>query len=305
MARPLHKLTSAELKTKPAGKYADGGGLWFHKRPDGGAQWFLRYTIVRRRHEMGLGSYPSATLKQARTEADRWKAVVREGKDAIKERERQQREAEQNLHILNDIARDAFESRKAEIKGDGKAGRWFTPLELHVLPKLGKMPVTQIDQRDIRDTLAPIWHTKASTAQKAIDRLRICLRQAAALGLEVDLQATEKARALLRKQRHEVQHIPSMPWQDVPAFYQSLGFSITELALRFLILTGMRSDAVRHLHENQIDGDMWTVPAQYMKARKGPAGDFRIPLSAEAEAVMSYAGKWVTGCERAAYRGGC
>lgn len=53
---------------------------------------------------MGLGSYPDVTLKAAREEADRWRAVVREGKDAIKERERQRRAAELNLHVLNDIA---------------------------------------------------------------------------------------------------------------------------------------------------------------------------------------------------------
>ena len=77
-------------------------------------------------------------------------------KDAIKERERQRAIAQRNQNILADVARDTFESRKAELKGDGKAGRWFSPLELHVLPKLGKMPVSEIDQRDIRDTLAPI-----------------------------------------------------------------------------------------------------------------------------------------------------
>ncbi len=135
---------------------------------------------------------------------------MRDGKDAIKERERLNREAERNLNILADIAKDAFESRKAELKGDGKAGRWFSPLELHVLPKLGKMPVSRIDQRDIRDTLAPIWHTKADTARKAMNRLSICLRHAAALGLDVDLQATEKAKALLGKQRHTATQI--RPW---------------------------------------------------------------------------------------------
>ena len=74
---------------------------------------------------MGLGSYPDVTLKAAREEADKWQAVVREGKDAIKERESLRREAEQSMHILNDIAYDAFENRKAELKGDGKAGRWL------------------------------------------------------------------------------------------------------------------------------------------------------------------------------------
>ncbi|PYG26811.1 hypothetical protein C8N36_1192 [Pelagimonas varians] len=44
--------------------------------------------------------------------------------------------------------------RIAELKDGRKAGRWFSQLELHVLPKPGKIPVSEIDQRDIRDTLA-------------------------------------------------------------------------------------------------------------------------------------------------------
>ncbi|MEP3330076.1 integrase arm-type DNA-binding domain-containing protein [Sedimentitalea sp.] len=137
-----------------------------------------------RRREMGLGAYPGVSLKEARNAAEQWRAVVRQGLDPIKERERQRREASRNMHLLKDVALDAFESRKAELKGDGKAGRWFSPLELHVLPKLGNVPVADIDQRDIRHTLAPIWHTKASTAQKAIERLGVVIHHAAALGLE-------------------------------------------------------------------------------------------------------------------------
>lgn len=85
---------------------------------------------------MGLGPLSNVSLKQARMEAERWRSVARDGKDPIKERENQRRLAERSLHILNYVARDCFESRKAELKGDGTAGRWFSPLELHVLPKL-------------------------------------------------------------------------------------------------------------------------------------------------------------------------
>lgn len=287
MARVEKKLTNAALKAASVGKYSDGAGLWFFKREDGGAQWVLRYTLYSKRHEMGLGRYPDVSLKDARTEADKWRAVVRGGKDAIKERERQRAAAQRNQNILADVARDAFESRKAELKGDGKAGRWFSPLELHVLPKLGKFPVSEIDQRDIRDTLAPIWHDKADTARKAMNRLSIVMRHAAALGLDVDLQATEKAKALLGKQRHIATNIPAMAWQDVPTFYQSLdGGTITELALRLLILTAVRSYPLRHLHLDQIDGDIWTIPAEATKGRKGATSDFRVPLSREALSVV-------------------
>lgn len=239
---------------------------------------------------MGLGRFPETSLSKAREEAEKWRAVVRSGKDAIKERERQRDEQRRNQNILADVALDAFESRKAELKGDGKAGRWFSPLELHVLPKLGKTPVSEIDQRDIRDTLSPIWHEKADTARKAMNRLSIVMRHAAALGLDVDLQATEKAKALLGKQRHKPQNIPAMAWQDVPAFYQSLsGGTITELALRLLILTAVRSYPLRHMHLDQIDGDTWTIPAEAMKGRRDATTDFRVPLSREAQDVIAEA----------------
>lgn len=288
--RALYRLSARAVQTLGQGKYADGGGLWLHKREDGGAQWVLRYTIHGRRREMGLGATMHVSLKEARETADKQRALVRSGKDPINERERQRREDSRGLHLLKDIAKDAFEARKAELKGDGLAGRWFSPLELHVLPKLGRVPVSELDQKDIRDVLAPIWHTKADTARKALNRLGICIRHAAALGLEVDLQATDKARALLGKSRHKAENIPAMPWKDVPAFYQSLNNgSITHLALRLLILTGVRSGPLRHIHESQIDGDVWIIPGEAMKGRKDATADFRVPLSSEALSVIDEA----------------
>ncbi|ASU72425.1 MULTISPECIES: tyrosine-type recombinase/integrase [Brucella] len=288
--RAINRLSARAATTLGPGKHNDGAGLWLHKRPDGGGQWILRVTIHGRRREMGLGSALEVSLKEAREAAEKWRAMVRSNIDPIKERERQKREASRNLHLLKDVAIDAFESRKAELKGDGDAGRWFSPLEHHILPKLGKVPVADIDQKDIRDTLAPIWHSKAETARKAINRLAICMRHAAALGLDVDLQATEKARALLGKQRHKAQNIPAMPWQEVPAFYATLtDDSVTHLAMRLLILTGVRSGPLRSIHESQIDGNVWTIPGEAMKGRKDATNDFRVPLTVEAMKVIDIA----------------
>ena len=176
------------------------------------------------------------------------------------------------------------------MKGDGKAGRWMSPLAIHVLPKLGKVPVTDLDQRDIRGCLTPIWHEKADTARKAINRLSIVMKHAAALGLDVDLQATEKAKALLGKSRHVAKNIPAMDWREVPGFYASLEEPTpTHLALRLLILTGTRSGPLRTIQLDQIEGDVWTIPAEAMKGRKGATTDFRVPLSDEALRVIDLA----------------
>lgn len=235
---------------------------------------------------MGLGSLQFVSLKEAREEAEKWRSVVRQGLDPIKERERQRREAVRGNHTLNVVAEEAFEARKAELKGDGKAGRWFSPLELHVLPKLGRVPVEEIDQLDVKNALAPIWHTKASTAKKAMNRLGIVLRHAAAMGLDVDIQATEKAKALLGKARHKPKHIPAMAWQEVPEFYASLDEgSVTHLALRLLILTATRSSEVRFCNLSELVDDIWVIPADRMKGGR----DHRIPLSSEAQAVIQRA----------------
>jgi integrase len=289
MGRTLHKLTAIEAKTKGPGKHGDGGGLWLVKT-ESAAKWVLRITTFGRRREMGLGAFPAVSLAQAREHAAKWRNVTAADQDPILQRERERRDAARNLHLLNDVAADAFESRKAELKGDGTAGRWFSPLQIHVLPKLGKTPVAQLDQIAIRDALSPIWHTKAETARKAMNRLAIVIRHGAALGLDVDLQAVDKATALLGQRRHTAKHVPALPWHDVPAFYESLSDgSVTHLALRLLILTGVRSGPLRFLTEAQIEGDIWTIPGEAMKGRKDATTDFRVPLPIEALAVLEQA----------------
>lgn len=288
MAR--EKLSAVKARQSPAGKYGDGGGLWLVKRDKDTGSWVLRLAVHGRLRHMGLGSFSDVSLAEARDAAAKWRAVAREGRDPIQERERQRRDAAKSLHLLADVARDAFEARQAGLKGEGKAGRWFSPLELHVLPKLGKMPVAEIDQIAIRDTLRPIWKTKASTAEKAIQRLAIVMRHAAALGYDVDLQATAKAQALLGPQGREVAHIASVPWRDVPAFFASLSDgSPAHLALRFLILSGLRSAPVRMARLDHISGDILTVPAELVKGQKGKVENFRVPLSPEALEVIEQA----------------
>ncbi|HSF91896.1 MAG TPA: integrase arm-type DNA-binding domain-containing protein [Paracoccaceae bacterium] len=284
--RASNKLSAAQIRALPPGKYNDGAGVWLVKRDDGGGQWVLRVTVYGRRREMGLGGIGEVTLREAREEAAKWRRVARQGKDPIKERERIRREMFKEDQSLSIITDEAFEARKASLKDDGEAGRWMSPLAVHVLPKLGRVPVTEIDQRDIKNTLAPVWHEKPDAARKAMNRLGIVLKHAAALGLDVDLQAVDKAKALLGQQRHKVQHIPSLHWSKVPEFYRSLDEgSIAHLSLRLLILTAARSAEVRNIHLDEIREDVWTIPEERMKAGR----EHRIPLSSEALKVIEAA----------------
>ncbi|MEQ9505111.1 MAG: integrase arm-type DNA-binding domain-containing protein [Hyphomonas sp.] len=288
--RTRYKLSAAFVKSAPMGKHNDGDGLWLHRRTTESAKWFFRFTLHGRRREMGLGSLSDVSLQRARELADAARELAKRRIDPIQQKERESRDAARADNTLKKIAEEAFEARKAELRDNGKAGRWFSPLELHVLPDLGEVPVNEIDQRLIRDTLAPIWHDKAVTARKAMNRLGLVLQHAAALGLDVDIQATDKAKALLGKQRHQVSHIEAMPWRDVPTFYASLSEPTTaNLAMRLLILTGHRLKPVRFLRLDQIDGNVWTAPAELIKGREGSTDSFRCHLSPEALGVIELA----------------
>lgn len=298
MAKGRNKLSAVMVRQAPAGKYGDGGGLWLFKSSKDAGSWVLRVAVHGRLRHMGLGSISDVGMKEAREAAEKWRATVRAGNDPIKERERAKREAARNLHMLKDVADDFFEGYKARLKGDGTAGRWFSPLTLHVLPKLGKVPVANLDQVDIRDTLRPLRDTKPETMRKALNRLNLVVRHAAALGLDVDTQIIDKARALIGSGDIKSGKIPAMAWQDVPAFFKTLDDgSVTHLALRLLILTGVRSAPLRFIRDDQItrekiDGhnlDIWTVPAEMQKGRKGKTEAFRVPLSAEAMKVIEQA----------------
>jgi integrase len=278
----LNSLNPLKAKNLVAGKYADGQGLWLVKSERTRGKWVLRVVIQGKRREMGLGRWPDVSIAEARELAAEARRKLRTGIDPIAQRaEGRKRVARLTVQQAVD---SCFEARKAELKGEGEAGRWMSPLSVHVLPAIGRTAIEDLDQHTLKKVLEPIWHSKADTARKALNRLSLTLKHAAALGLEVDLQATMKVRALLGKQRHVSEHIPSMPYKDAPAFYRWLceQTSRAALPLRFLMLTAARTGEVRYARHRYIDGEVLTLPPEITKTGR----EHKIPLTVEACAVI-------------------
>jgi integrase len=283
-----NKLTAKGIAAEPAGKHQDGGGLILDKRDAASGKWLFRYSFAGRRREMGLGAWPDVTLAQARALRDRWAGCIVDGRDPIAERQRQMEEERARLDrrdpTLAEAVEQAFEARKARLRGDGTRGRWLSPLAVHILPRLGKRRIGDLHQRDLHDVIAPIWRTKHETAEKCVKRLRIVFEHAQVAGAEVDPVTVDRARQMLGHVTVERQHIPAVPWQDIPALWQQLVAhpTVAHLCLRWLILTAVRQHAGRGARLEEIEGDVWTVPADRVKATADRARDFRVPLSTAA-----------------------
>lgn len=278
-----HVLTQMKAMKAPEGRYCDGEGLWLVKTSPHSGNWSLRIFVNGRRREMGLGRWPEVSISEARDKARDAKRLVRDARDPILARKSEN--GGRDRLTLKEAVEGCFQARQAQLKGEGTAGRWMSPLETHIIPVIGSVPVVEVDQHTIKRVLAPLWHEKAETAEKALSRLNLTLKHAAALGLNVDLQACMKARALLGKQRRVEVHIPSLHYSEAPEFYAWLcGVKGTPArALQFLMLTVARTSEVRFATREQISDGLWTIPAQYTKTGK----EHRVPLVQEALSLAS------------------
>lgn len=277
-----NKLTNIGIK-RATGKLFDGAGLHLIRSGDGG-KWIFRYSHLKRRREMGLGSWPTIGLAAARASRDRWALVLASGRDPIAvrqaERDAEMQERDRRDPTLAELTAETFEARQATLRGGGKRGRWLSPLEGHVLPKIGGRRVSTLLPADVRDVLKPIWREKHPTAIKAIQRLRLVFQHGQLVGHKCDPLTVDSAQRMLGQVEHVAKPIKSTPWQDMPALYAKLddGAS-TSMCLRWAMLTAVRLDGCRGARAVEIDGDVWTVPADRVKGRQGKVTDFRVPLA--------------------------
>lgn len=288
----MGKFASNILRTANVGKHTEEGGLQLRVSsigPDGSRKgsWYFRYSFQGQQYEIGLGSIKTTSLKQAREKKDYYSELMADRRNPINPRDEKRRLAEiargeANIPNLMTVTQLAFEARKASLKGDGKSGRWLSPLEHHVLPILGKKQIDQISQTDICRALRPIWKEKAPTAQKALQRLGIVLRHARAMGLDVNPHVVSDARELLGATGHEVKHYPALPPSQARRMFQALNLdSVSNRALAFYTLVGAgpRIGPVLKMKYEQIENGVWTIPAGVMKGLRGKTPAFRVPMT--------------------------
>ena len=234
---------------------------------------------------MGLGNWPVVTLAEARKTRDRWATVLASGKDPIdvRDADKESQKAEVNRHdpTFTELADMVFEAKKASLRGDGTRGRWRSPIDLYMIPAVGRKSGSQITQRDIVDALRPIWKTKQPTAVKVVNRTKMILRSAKRMGFPVDPDIVESAQEVLGVVHHEVQHMRSVHWRDIPALCANLPETSGGDCNRWIIHTLVRMEAARGARVSEIDFEsrIWTVPADRIKGQKNKVSDFRVPLT--------------------------
>jgi integrase len=295
MPRIVGKLSTRRVATarpkrgRKALVLADGGNLYLQcTLGDDGTtvrrSWVFRYEIDGKRREAGLGPLHTRSLAEARDKAREMRLQLLEGVDPLEAREADRRAklAEQARTVTFERCAQMYLDLHADGWSVLHRHQWNATLRTYILPTLGKLAVSDIDQAAVSKVVQPIWKSKTTTASRVRSRIEAILDYAAASGFRSgDNPARHIAVALPKKARvAPVQHFRALPWQDIPAFVTELRRwqSVPARCLEFLILTGVRTGEALRATWDEIDDKTktWTIPASRMKART----PHRVPLSA-------------------------
>lgn len=287
----MHRLTIAKVKAaRPGDKLSDGAGLRLDVDRHGNAAWIFRFTspVLARERFMGLGPLGDISLADARDAAAEARTLLRQGKDPIEAR----REARAAVKVaagrsisLKAFAESFIAAHEATWSSQVHRSQWRNTLRDYVYPKIGHLPVSDVDTAAVLSVLRPIWNEKPETASRLRGRLEVILSAAKVEGLRTGDNPAQwrghlKETLPSRREVRSVVHHPALPYQELPAFMVKLEADGSDSArlLRFIILTAARYSEAAKMEPDEVKGDVWTVPASRMKAGKS----HQVPLSSAA-----------------------
>jgi len=281
-------LTDLKVKNAKPGTHADGGGLYLLVKPTGSKSWVFRYQANGKRRLMGLGSVVDVSLKQARTKAVAAKAQFQAGIDAI---------AARKAPVLADVtfktlALDYVADNKDAWKNPKHIQQWENTLATYAFPKIGRLPPADITVDHVLSVLKPIWKEKTETASRLRGRVEKILDAAKVKGL----RAGENPAAWKGNLEHvlphpdkiaPVTHHPALPYAEIPEFMELLSGSegTGTLCLIWAILAASRSGEARLAKWEEIQGDVWVIPAERMKMKR----EHRVPITPTMREILTLA----------------
>lgn len=301
-------LTAKEVNSiNITGWHAVGGvaGLLLQIRESKGLvlsrSWILRTKVGTIRKPIGLGSYPQTSLAEAREKAKKTLQDIQKGIDPVAEKKRIRSvllAAQDKYKTFKECAIAYMDEHANDYKSDKHRKQWGATLETYAYPIFGQILVSDINQHKVIEVLTQkiyddngkelgtFWDLRTVTAIRLQGRMKKVFDLAIFKGYRTEKNPATWAGNLsigLSKPSKEVKHQPAIPYIKIGDFMVHLrkNKSISAKALNFLILTAVRSGAVRNANWSEIDFDnnVWIIPKENTKTKKF---EHRVPLCPQA-----------------------
>ncbi len=293
MARITKPLTNTEVKqAKPREKVytlSDGGGLQLRVKPNGSKLWLFDYLrpYTKKRTCISFGAYPALSIADARGKRDSAKELLANDIDPKDHRDEKKLLNESaHSNTLENISSQWLEIKKASVSKNHAADSWRS-LELHVFPKLGKIPIHKITAVKTIDTIKPI---AAKGSLETVKRLCQRLNEVMVFAVNSGVITTNPLAGISKAfQLPAKRHLPTLRPEQLPTLMKALPLASIKLTTRCLIEwqlhTIVRPGEAAGTRWDEIDikNALWTIPSERMKSKK----QHIVPLTQQSLALLA------------------
>jgi len=277
-----------------AGRYTDdqtkGLHLWVKSQKQ--RYWILRFTYKGKRQNMSLGAYPEISLKSARHRAIRTRNDINNGINPIelKIATNAPNEVESKKITFEEFATNYINTMRPRWGNEKHADQWLSTMKTYAFPDIGSLALDEIDTDHIHKILLGIWIKKPETASRVRGRIERILSSATVAKHRQGINPAQwkgHLEHLLPPTPKSNNHHEALPYEQMTNFLASIREidRVSALALEFTILNASRTGEVINAMREEVDNDIWTIPANRMKARK----EHQVPLGKRSLEIIEIA----------------
>lgn len=145
------QIKNAKPREKPY-KLADGGGLYLEVTPAGDKHWRMKYRQPNgKENKLHFGAFPAVSLADAREKRDSARQLLAADVDPARAREEQARQARMAAaNTFEQVAREWHQTMLGQWQPQ-TAHDILHRFDLDIFPSIGKLPVTEVQARDVLD----------------------------------------------------------------------------------------------------------------------------------------------------------
>ncbi|MCZ6640110.1 MAG: integrase arm-type DNA-binding domain-containing protein, partial [Gammaproteobacteria bacterium] len=134
-------------------RIADGKGLALEIRPSSHKFWRYRYRLDGKASMFTIGEYPEVSLKEARNDLEKVRALVAKGVHPTQHHKQLRREQAVARENTFQAVAEEWQAKQRGHWSDSYAGQMKSALENHVFPTIGAIPLNEVSAADVLEVL--------------------------------------------------------------------------------------------------------------------------------------------------------
>ncbi len=288
-------IKNAEIKDKTY-KLFDGEGLFLQVNKNGSKLWRMKYRFHNKEKLLSLGKYPEVTLQEARDKKYQARRLLSKGVDPSADKRAKKADAIRSVGNSFEVVAREWHSTNLNKWSEKHGAKIWRRVELHLLPKLGGLPIADIKPMDILTLLRKL-EARGTTeiTHRILQTCTAIFRYAIVTERLSYNPASDLKGALIA---HKAEHYPTLPVSELKGFLDALECVSTtrqnKLAMKLLMLTFVRTGEMRFSKWDNIDfnNKRWIIPAELTKMRR----EHIVPLSEQVINILKELKSITTHC---------